>query len=210
MKHILYIAFSAAILYSCNSQSKKDKPQQATDSVNNIIDKLFDDQPPGNNSFYDSLQKKWPDTSAENSYKYTKVQAMRYSVNGFYAYVNKLRRDFYRFCGDSTGERLLANAVDSVTLTQEFFLEKKSDASLLFAQLVAVTHHFNINASSETAYGMVKKLTSVSIEKYTTADKFMEQYFKTAPPATAITILNSFEAQVLNTEAKILIDYLIQ
>jgi hypothetical protein len=38
----------------------------------------------------------------------------------------------------------------------------------------------------------------------------MEQYFKTASPATAITILNSFEAQVLNTEAKILIDYLIQ
>jgi hypothetical protein len=210
MKYILSILLLSLIISSCHNNSSKDK--QEFDSANNRLNKLQADKPLTNIQLYDSLRKKWPDTLAMGmgKYKYDNVQGMHSALEGFYTYINTLRKEFYQLCGDSTGERIPKASEDSIALTERYFLDKKSTANMLFARLASVGYYFTTNATSETAKGMTNKLTSVTSQRLPTEPPFMQKYFKGIPPVAAITIINSFEAQVKNTELRILIDYINQ
>jgi hypothetical protein len=210
MKNILSILLLLLILSSCHNNSSKDKQQ--FDSVNNELNKLQVDKPVTNTQLYDSLRKKWPDTleMGMGKYKYDKVDGMHNALEGFYSYIKRVRKEFYQVCGDSTGERIPEASEDSIALTEQYFFDKTSSGNLLFPMLASVTYFFTTNATSETAKGMTNKLTSVTSKRPPTEPPFMQKYFKGIPPVAAITIINSFEAQVKNTELRILMDYINQ
>jgi hypothetical protein len=198
--------FLLLILAACNNNSpKKDKIMEQFDSANNEVKKIAAERTIDNMALYDSLRVKW-----NGAGKYGLTQQLYYTVNDFNGYLSETRRKFIQFCGDSTGQILPGASEDSLALTNAFFLDPKSVGYLFFHQLQELVSHFETNATTDPAKSMVNKISSVTTKKFKDPKEFAEKYFKNIPPVAALTILASFEAQVKNTERRILMDYINQ
>jgi hypothetical protein len=190
----LYILF---ILCSCNNhRSQSDEIFAKIDSLNQSLNKINDRLGQSTSALYDSVEKKYSE-----SY----LQQFRYHVSDFKAYMDDLKRRFTIACGDPTGEMLPEGSVDSLELSNKFFIESGPGKDLP-AHFEAIKKILLPHTSSSELKERINQLGGAPFNKK--EEGFMKTYFNNVPPVAALTILSKFANDVNNIENKILQEYL--
>jgi hypothetical protein len=116
-----------------------------------------------------------------------------------------MKHDFLRYCGDSSGERIPFANEGNFKLTNDFFIGKEN-AKVLYKLLQSIKSALNKNTNSDTLLKDIEKIGDAGGDQ--SLESFQRVYFSDTLPVAAITILNSFEAEINNIEDLILSDYL--
>jgi GldM N-terminal domain len=116
-----------------------------------------------------------------------------------------MKHDFIRYCGDRTGERIPFANEGNFKLTNDFFIGKEN-AKVLHKLLQSIKSALTKNTNSDTLLKDIEKIGDAGGDQ--SLESFQKVYFRDTPPVAAITILNSFEAEINNIEDLILTDYL--
>lgn len=225
VKYILLIITVA--FFSCrNRQKESDKILEEFKKVNASLDSITSKVDSNGNqvggfkaigsvfgngsSIYDSLELKFAGTA-----QLPLILRMRREMREFYDYMSELRRRFYVFCGDKTGDSLPAASENNTTLTRDFFFHTEP-ATYLWSYLLTAKKSLHDNTSSEKIREELRKIAPLgdgsnrsSSGGYTT-EQWRNKYLKDMPPIAALTFINAIEGQIKNTEAKILFDYIKQ
>ena len=203
MQRIFPFLLLIIILFACRAKNKSEGERiiHDFDSINRSLEQLHNQIDIFDSATYKALVTRLFDDSAAGS------KQLYYTLNDFHGYMTNLRWNFYKYCGDNSGQTLPRGTEDSVQLTENFIRDPHTTIHVLRGQLNEVTNDLFFFADSEQLKVELHGFRLRNLEPYDTDKEFLDTFFAGLPPVAFITILNSFEQTLKNISLKVLKDH---